>query len=90
MLVVVVQSLSLVLLFATPWTTALRAPLFMGFATNTLADIFTSGRTDENVARFLLMLAFMIGAYLLNALLSYIATWTIVGVFVAILFCFFC
>lgn len=56
------------------------APLFMGFATNTLADIFTSGRTDENVARFLLMLAFMIGAYLLNALLSYIATWTIVGV----------
>ena len=56
------------------------APLFMGFATNTLADIFTSGRTDENVARFLLMLAFMIGSYLLNALLSYIATWTIVGV----------
>ena len=56
------------------------APLFMGFATNTLADIFTSGRTDENVARFLLMLAFMIGTYLLNALLSYIATWTIVGV----------
>lgn len=56
------------------------APLFMGFATNSLADIFTSGRTDENVARFLRMLAFMGGAYLLNALLSYIATWTIVGV----------
>ncbi len=56
------------------------APLFMGFATNTLADIFTSGRSDENVARFLLMLACMGGAYLLNALLSYIATWTIVGV----------
>lgn len=56
------------------------APLFMGLATNTLADIFTSGRTDENVARFLLMLAFMGGAYLLNALLSYISTWTIVGV----------
>ncbi len=56
------------------------APLFMGFATNTLADIFTNGRSDENVARFLLMLACMGGAYLLNALLSYIATWTIVGV----------
>lgn len=56
------------------------APLFMGFATNALADVFTNGRTDENIARFLLMLACMGGAYLLNAALSYVATWVIVGV----------
>ncbi len=56
------------------------APLFMGFATNTLADIFTNGRTDENIARFLIMLLCMGGAYLLNAIFSYAATWTIVGV----------
>ncbi len=56
------------------------APLFLGHATNALADVFTQGRTDANIARFLIMLLCMGGAYLLNAGLSYVATWTIVGV----------
>ena len=56
------------------------APLFMGYATNALADIFVNGRTDETVKNFLMFLAFMGGAYALNALLSYIGTWLIVGV----------
>lgn len=56
------------------------APLFMGYATNALADIFVNGRTDETVKNFLMFLVFMGGAYALNALLSYIGTWLIVGV----------
>lgn len=56
------------------------APLFLGFATNTLAEVFTQGRTDERIGRFLMFLALMGGAYILNALLSYLATWLIVSV----------
>lgn len=72
-----ILSVVLVLLATTAYS---LAPLFLGHATNALAAVFTEGRTDENIARFLLMLACMGGAYLLNAGLSYMATWTIVGV----------
>lgn len=56
------------------------APLFMGYATNALADIFTGCNTENAAGNFILFLLLMGGAYLLNALLSYIATCLIVGV----------
>ncbi len=56
------------------------APLFMGCATNALADIFTGSNTENAAGNFILFLLLMGGAYLLNALLSYIATCLIVGV----------
>ncbi len=56
------------------------APLFMGNATNSLAVIFTGGNGGEAAKSFFMFLALMGGAYLTNALLSYIATWLIVGV----------
>ena len=56
------------------------APLFMGFATNSLADIFTKGFTKEFFDSFIRFLLLMGGAYLLNAILSYFATCLIVSV----------
>ncbi len=56
------------------------APLFMGFATNALAAVFTDGNFGEAGKNFLLCLSLMGGAYLINALFSYIGTWLIVGV----------
>lgn len=56
------------------------APLFLGFATNTLAEIFTSGKTEGLITKFLMLLALMSGAYFLNAVLSYISTSLIVRV----------
>ena len=56
------------------------APLFMGFATNALAEIFTQGKTDALFARFILCLILMLGAYLVNSILSYGATSMIVSV----------
>lgn len=56
------------------------APLFMGCSTNALADIFTGSNTENAAGNFILFLLLMSGAYLLNALLSYIATCLIVGV----------
>lgn len=56
------------------------APLFLGLATNALAEIFTSEKTEELINKFLMLLALMGGAYLLNAVLSYIATSLIVRV----------
>lgn len=54
------------------------APYFMGMATNSLADVFTKGSVaNESFLRFLLLMG---GAYLLNAIFSYIATCLIVGV----------
>ena len=55
------------------------APYFMGMATNSLADIFTNGIGAAN-GSFMRFLILMGGAYLLNAVLSYIATSLIVGV----------
>lgn len=56
------------------------APLFMGCATNSLAEIFTNGNFGEAAKSFLTFLILMGGAYALNALFSYIGTWLIVGV----------
>ncbi len=56
------------------------APLFMGFATNALATVFSDGNIGEAAKNFLICLSLMGGAYLLNALFSYIGTWLIVGV----------
>lgn len=56
------------------------APLFMGNATNSLADIFTGANKGHAGIEFLQFLAFMGIAYALNALFSYLATWLIVGV----------
>lgn len=56
------------------------APLFLGCATNSLAEIFTNGNIGEAAKSFIMFLALMGGAYALNALLSYIGTWLIVGV----------
>lgn len=56
------------------------APLFMGCATNSLAEIFTNGNFGEAAKSFLTFLILMGGEYALNALFSYIGTWLIVGV----------
>ncbi len=56
------------------------APLFMGFATNALAEVFTEGNIGEAGKKFLICLALMGAAYLINAIFSYIGTWLIVGV----------
>ena len=56
------------------------APLFMGNATNSLAVIFTGGNGGEAGKSFIMFLILMGCAYLMNAVLSYIATWLIVGV----------
>lgn len=56
------------------------APLFMGNATNALADIFTGqnkGVAGETFIKFLIMMG---AAYGLNALFSYVGTWLIVSV----------
>ncbi len=56
------------------------APLFMGFATNALAAIFT-GNGDGNAAKNFIFCLFLMGsAYVLNALFSYIGTCLIVSV----------
>lgn len=55
------------------------APYFMGMATNSLADIFTNGIGAAN-GSFMRFLILMGGAYLINAVLSYVATSLIVGV----------
>lgn len=54
------------------------APLFIGRATDTLGEIF-KGDTSL-LSRFFLFLILMGGAYLLNAVFSYLATWLIVAV----------
>lgn len=56
------------------------APLLMGNATNSLALLLEGGKTPEALASFFTFLIMMIAAYGLNALLSYIGTWLIVGV----------
>lgn len=56
------------------------APLFLGCATNSLADIFTQGNKGEQGRSFIVFLVLMASAYGLNALFSYIGTWLIVGV----------
>lgn len=56
------------------------APLFMGNATNFLAEILENGRNAEMLAGFITFIALMGGAYGLNSLFSYIGTWLIVGV----------
>lgn len=56
------------------------APLLMGNATNSLALLLEGGKTPEALGSFFTFLIMMIAAYGLNALLSYIGTWLIVGV----------
>lgn len=56
------------------------APLFMGNATNALADIFTGANKGVAGETFLRFLALMGAAYAVNALFSYIGTWLIVSV----------
>lgn len=56
------------------------APLLMGNATNSLANILEGANIKDAAMLFFKFLAFMMGAYALNALLSYIGTWLIVGV----------
>ena len=56
------------------------APLFMGNATNALADIFMGANKGVAGETFLKFLALMGVAYALNALFSYIGTWLIVSV----------
>lgn len=56
------------------------APLFMGYATNSLTEIFTNGTSPEFVKKFLFFLILMGASYGLNALFSYVATWLIVAV----------
>ena len=56
------------------------APLLMGNATNSLALLLEGGKNDEALQSFFTFLIMMIAAYGLNALLSYIGTWLIVGV----------
>ncbi len=53
------------------------APLLMGFSTNALTKLFDGGETDGT---FIMYLSMMLGAYALNALLSYIGTTLIVKV----------
>lgn len=56
------------------------APLFMGNATNYLAEILQNGRSAEAVTQFITFIVLMGGAYGINSLLSYIGTCLIVGV----------
>lgn len=56
------------------------APLLMGNATNSLALLLEGGKNPEALGSFFTFLIMMIAAYGLNALLSYIGTWLIVGV----------
>ena len=56
------------------------APFFMGKATDYLAVLFGTGIDGHSGKSFLMFLAFMAGAYILNAILSYVGTWLIVGV----------
>ncbi|MDO5124331.1 MAG: ABC transporter ATP-binding protein [Eubacteriales bacterium] len=56
------------------------APLLMGNATNSLALLLEGGKNPEALESFFMFLIMMIAAYGLNALLSYIGTWLIVGV----------
>ncbi len=56
------------------------APLFMGFSTNALAEVFTRDFSGAPGKRFIVCLALMGGAYALNAIFSYIGTSLIVSV----------
>lgn len=56
------------------------APLFMGNATNYLADILQNGKSAQAVTQFITFIVLMGGAYGINSLLSYIGTCLIVGV----------
>ncbi len=56
------------------------APLLMGNATNALALILEGGDIKEAVQSFFKFLILMGSAYAVNAVLSYIGTWLIVGV----------
>ena len=56
------------------------APLFMGNATNFLAEILENGRAAQAGADFIMFLLLMGGAYGINSLLSYIGTCLMVAV----------
>ncbi len=56
------------------------APLFMGNATDALASLFEGAEVAQVGKQFLKFLCLMGGAYLLNAVLSYLATGMIVNV----------
>lgn len=56
------------------------APLLMGCATNSLAVILEGGEVSEAAKSFFMFLILMGSAYGVNALLSYVGTWLIVGV----------
>ncbi len=56
------------------------APLFMGFATNALADVLTKGNVGKAAKQFVVCIGLMGGAYAVNALFSYIGTSLIVSV----------
>ncbi len=56
------------------------APLFMGFATNALADVLTKGNIGKAAKQFVVCICLMGGAYAVNALFSYIGTSLIVSV----------
>ena len=56
------------------------APLFMGFCTNQMAIIFEQNNYHSEAGQyFLTLLCFMVGAYILNGIFTYIGTWLIVG-----------
>ena len=56
------------------------APFLMGKATDFLAVLFGTGLDGHSGKSFLMFLGLMAGAYILNAILSYVGTWLIVGV----------
>lgn len=56
------------------------APFLMGKATDSLAKLFGTGIDGSTGKTFLFFLGLMVGAYILNSVLSYIGTWLIVGV----------
>lgn len=56
------------------------APLLMGNATNSLAVILQGGDVKQDAQTFFTFLFFMLGAYALNSLLTYISTCLIVNV----------
>ena len=56
------------------------APLFTGFCTNQMAIIFEQNNYHSEAGqRFLTLLCFMVGAYILNGVFTYLGTWLIVG-----------
>ena len=56
------------------------APFFMGKATDALGVLFGTGIDGSTGKTFLLFLGLMAGAYIMNAILSYVGTWLIVSV----------